>query len=337
MSSAVAFIQWDNYDDGPGGHHLFGSDPLTYNSRQERLHLLRPGDRLWLVSRAPDDQQYYFVGCLAIAMTQLNPTGSSAEIEFGRFAVIAESAASIDLGKHFPAEGLLRAFQFDSDKLVKFGASLGQSIQTIRLITPTDEKILNAVLQRILAGKERALDTPFGLWTKCDRVFAEFFSKNWQTRQEPLAFLLYDSPPVLTPGSPVFIHSDKNLRLVATFRESQYVAGHKNTVPVAERISERERIWLAHRASTLSPPSRPDFDAFWERQNGVRALFMMDNLFSVSQACPFRTYGQGLQWGYPIGVGYRYLTFSQCVLLLRYASVPPGVTELYIDTLLRTR
>ncbi len=268
---------------------------------------------------------------------QLNPSGSLADKEFGRFAVIADAASSYDLGKRFPAEGLLRAFEFDSGKPIKFGASLGQSVRTIRLLTPSDEEILNAALQRILAGKDRLLDSPFGLWTKCDAVFANYFLKNWETNRAALAFLLYDSPPVLAPGAPVFIHSDKNLRLLATFRESQFVAGHKNTVEPAERVSERERIWLAHRASTLSPPSKPDFDAFWERQNGVRALFIMDNLSPVPWACPFRTYGRGLQWGYPIGVGYRYLTLSQCVLLLRYAEVPPNLTEVYLETLLRAR
>ena len=53
------------------------------------------------------------------------------------------------------------------------------------------------------------MDSPFGLWTKCD---------------------LYPPPPSLGPGSPVFIHSDKNLRLLARFREGQFVAGHKLTV-----------------------------------------------------------------------------------------------------------
>ena len=168
-------------------------------------------------------------------------------------------------------------------------------------------------------------------------MFANYFLKNWETNRAPLAFLLYDSPPVLAPGAPVFIHSDKNLRLLATFRESQFVAGHKNTVEPAERVSERERIWLTYRVSTICPPSKADFNDFWERQNGVRALFIMDNLSSVSQACPFKTYGRGLQWGYPIGVGYRYLTLSQCVLLLRHAKVPSGLAEVYLDTLLRTR
>jgi hypothetical protein len=48
-------------------------------------------------------------------------------------------------------------------------------------------------------------------------------------------------------GAPVFIHSDKSLRLLARFREGQYVAGHKFTVEVDERMAERERLAYAPR------------------------------------------------------------------------------------------
>jgi hypothetical protein len=219
----------------------------------------------------------------------------------------------------------------------RFGANLGQSIQSIRFLAPVDEEILNAALQRILRGEERVLDAPFGLWTKCDSVFADYFLTNWQARREPLAFLLYDSPPVLTSGAPVFIHSDKNLRLLGSFRESQFVAGHKHTVDSGERANERERIWLAYRARTLHAPTKADFDTFWERQNGVRALFIMENLYPVSRSCPFKTYGRALEWGYPIGVGYRYLSLSQCVLLLRHAQVPSELEEVYLNPLLRNQ
>jgi hypothetical protein len=335
MASAVTFIQWNNYSRGLNGQGLFGSRPLTYNSSQERLHLLRPGDRLWLASRATDDQQYYFVGCLAIAGGQVNPTGSLAEKEFGQFSVAADAALSYDLGKRFPAEGLLRALQFESGKPIKFGASLGQSLQTIRFLSPADEEILDATTQRILRGEEQTLDSPFGLWTKCDGVFADYFWKNWEATGAPLAFLLYDSPPVLTAGAPVFIHSDKNLRLLATFRKSEYLAGHKNTVERPERALERERVWLTYRASTVDPPSKSEFDVFWDRQNGVRALFVMEDLFPIQYPCPFGVYGRGLQWGYPIGVGYRYLTLSQCLLLLRCAAVPPDIQGNYLGGLLR--
>ncbi|PYV20531.1 MAG: hypothetical protein DMG24_22500, partial [Acidobacteria bacterium] len=233
MASAVVFIRWESYASGLSGQGLFASHPLTYNSSQERLQHLASGDSLWLVSRNPDDRQYYFIACLSVSTRGLNATGSSLEREFGRFL-----SKSHDLGKRFPAEGLLRAFQFESNKPINFGANLGQSLQTIRFLSPTDARVLQAGLIRILNGEDRLLDAPFGLWTKCDSVFAEYFLRNWQVRGDPLAFLLYDSPPALRFGAPVFIHSDKSLRLVAAFRESQFVSGHKYTVDPGERLAE---------------------------------------------------------------------------------------------------
>ena len=330
MASAIAFIQWDNYTNGLDGRGFFAADPLTFNSRQERLHLLGVDDRLWLVSRCPEDQQYYFIGVLHIAELRRNPSNSPLAHAYGEFAVVAERAHSRDLGKQFPAEGLLRAFEFDSRKPIKFGSSLGQSLQTIRVLTPHDERILEAALHRVTGGEVPLLDTPFGLWTKCDAVFADYFLKNWQARREPLAFMLYDSPPMLLTGAPVFIHSDKNLRLLASFRESQLVAGYKQTIEPMERATERERIWTTYRANTIDPPAKEDFDSFWENQNGVRALFVMDNLTELTKPLPFKVYGRALEWGYPMGVGYRYLTLSQSILLLRAAELSEVAYNSYL-------
>ena len=85
-------------------------------------------------------------------------------------------------------------------------------------------------------------------------MFADYFLRNWTEKREPLAFLLYDPPPALEVGAPIFIHSNKMIRLIATFREAQYVAGYKPTVSEAERIAERERIWRDYREATLDPP-----------------------------------------------------------------------------------
>lgn len=104
--------------------------------------------------------------------------------------------------------------------------------QAVRFLSVVAKQVLEAALFRLLHGENRLIDASFGLWTKCNEIFADYFVKNWQARGEPLAFLLYDSPPALIPGAPVFIHSDKNLRLLATFRESQFVSGHKYTVAV---------------------------------------------------------------------------------------------------------
>ena len=142
-------------------------------------------------------------------------------------------------------------------------------------------------------------DAPAGLWTKCDRFFADYFLKNWTARRQPQGFLLYDPPPRLSAGAPIFIHSDKDLRLLARFRDSQYVAGHKFTCDEAERLEERERIWTTWRAGTVEPESRADFDRFWGKQHGVRGLIVIDEVAAVPQPPRFKTYGRALEWGYP--------------------------------------
>src|SRR5205823_3743867 len=101
-------------------------------------------------------------------------------------------------------------------------------------------------------------------------------------------FLLYDPPPALRMGSPVFIHSDKSLRLLARFREGQFVAGHKLTVEAEERTAERERIWQSYRVNTVNPPAREECDEFWEAQHGVRGLFIMDEVSEVPQPVTFK-------------------------------------------------
>jgi hypothetical protein len=149
-------------------------------------------------------------------------------------------------------------------------------LQTLRLLDVGDERVLDAALGAIQKSGQPPHATPGGLWTKCASVFADYFLTNWTQRREPLAFLLYDPPPALTTGAPVFIHSDKNLRLLARFREGQFVAGHKLTVEGEERRAERERVWQAHRANTIDPPTKEEFDKFWEARHGMRGLFLTD-------------------------------------------------------------
>jgi hypothetical protein len=332
MSSAVIFMQWESYESETGQPVFFQQDPLTFNSRQERLHKLSEGDRLWLVSRCPADQQYYFVAMLTIAATKRNSPGS-AEAEFGEFGVIVDRANSQDFGNRFPAEGLLRALEFESGKPIKYGASIGHALQTLRILGADDERILNRQLERLLAEGRAGLNSPFGLWTKCDRVFADYFLKNWQAHQKPLAFLLYDPPPALRVGSLIFIHSDKNLRLVANFDGSEFLAGHKFTAENEERLAERERVWNKYRANTLDAPAKPEFDRFWEKQHGVRALFVMDSVHAIVEPLPFKLYGRALEWGYPTGVGYRYLSLPQTLLLLRAAGLGPTVKDFFLAKL----
>jgi hypothetical protein len=43
----------------------------------------------------------------------------------------------------------------------------------------------------------------------------------------------------------------------------------------------------------------------------------MDEVVPLARPCQFKEYGRALEWGYPRGVGYRYLTLSQSYTLLR--------------------
>jgi hypothetical protein len=334
MATAVVFMKWEHYQGDECRQGFFVQDPLTFNSRQERLHQLAPGDRLWLVSRCPDDGQYNFVASLFVAERACNPPGNEKAGEFGAFAVVLDRSQSHDLDCGFPAEGLLRAFVFETGQPIRYGASIGQSLQTLRFLDAADERILQVLLETVAAGNSRVQDTIGGLWTKCAGVFADYFLKNWLERREPLAFLLYDPPPALPEGSPVFIHSDENLRLVARFRVAHFVAGHKHTVEAEERQQERERIWVTYRALTTDPPRRKEFNKFWDSQNGVRALFLMDQITSIPEPVPFGEYGRALEWGYPRGVGYRYLSLSQSLLLLRLAALPSDTGESFLQAIL---
>src|SRR4051812_4403192 len=134
MASAVVFVQWDSYFGDSGSPALFGHDPLTFNSRQERLHQLSEGDRLWLVSRSPTDQQYYFVAALRVLVRRRNPPESREGQLFGEYAILADRSRSLDLSTRFPAEGLLRAFEFETGRSIKHGASIGQSLQSMRIL-----------------------------------------------------------------------------------------------------------------------------------------------------------------------------------------------------------
>jgi hypothetical protein len=119
MAAGVIFMQWDSYVGGTDGPPFFADDPLTFNTRQERLHRLAVGDRQWLVSRCPDDGQYYFVAALRIAQLIRNPPDSDKATRFGEYAIVADRPQSHDLGRRFPAEGLLRAFTFETGKPIK--------------------------------------------------------------------------------------------------------------------------------------------------------------------------------------------------------------------------
>jgi len=157
VAASVIFMQWDSYVGGQGNSALFSQNPVTYNSRQERLHRLSPGDRIWIVSRCPEDRQYYFVGSLLVAALAQNTSESEKARLYGQYAILADRSQSPDLHKQVPAESLLRAFTFETDQPIKYGANIGQSLQTLRFLSESDERLLSTLLHSVQAAKHAFL------------------------------------------------------------------------------------------------------------------------------------------------------------------------------------
>lgn len=292
------------------------------------------GDSIWLVSRHPDDKQYYFVCMLRVAELRRNDPAGEMGTQYGEYGIVADRVGSYALGRKFPAEVLLRSLAYESGRPIKHGASVGQSIQSIRLLNATDVILLNYCLNRVLAGLEPQPGM-CALWTKCDRVFAEYFVANWTARRVPQAFLLYDSPPTLPIGAPVFIHSEQCLRLLARFRGSEFVASYKRTTEPDEQQSEKERCWNEYRAGTIAAPDRKDFEAFWGKQDSVRSLIVLDNFIPLPQAPQYKEYGRALEWGYPQGVGWRPLDLFQTHYLMNLGGVDATLTSFFLGAILK--
>src|SRR5205814_5267261 len=95
MGDAIAFIQWDSYAEGTEGRGFFAAELLTFNSRQERLHTVSVGGRLWLVSRNLADGQYYFVAVLHVAEHRRNEADATISASYGEYSIVADRSRSI--------------------------------------------------------------------------------------------------------------------------------------------------------------------------------------------------------------------------------------------------
>ncbi len=334
MADAICFIGWESYSSGVDGRGFFAQEPLSFNSAQARLHQVEIDNRIWLVSRHPNDKQYYIVAVLRVAELRRNDAAGEIGRTFGEFGIVADRVGSYDLGQRFPAEVLLRSLAYESGKPIQHGANIGQSIQTIRFTTKVDTILLNHCLSRVLSGLDPQPGM-CGLWTKCDRVFADYFTSNWQIRRVPQAFLLYDSPPALPVGAPVFIHSDQHLRLLARFRRTEYVASYRRTTDENEQVSEMERCWNEYRANTIAAPERAEFEAFWKKQDFVRSLVVLDNFTAIPEPSQFKEYGRSLEWGYPTGVGWRPLDLFQTHYLMHLSKLDMATMSFYLGAMLR--
>jgi hypothetical protein len=80
----------------------------------------------------------------------------------------------------------------------------------------------------------------------------------------------------------------------------------------------------------IDPPTKEQFDRFWEAQNGVRGLFVMDEVAELPEPVALGVYGRGLELGFPMGVGCRYFSVPQCLLLLRMAGMASAENDMYL-------
>jgi len=65
-------------------------------------------------------------------------------VRYGECAIALDRSQSHDLGGRFPAEGLLRALMFETGRPIRYGASIGQALRTLRLLDAIDEHMLDA-------------------------------------------------------------------------------------------------------------------------------------------------------------------------------------------------
>jgi hypothetical protein len=83
---------------------------------------------------------------LYIEKQDFNSPGDLDEKRFGRFSLTAARPHSRDFYKAFPAEVMLRTFEFEPYNPIKNDASIGQSVQTIRFLSANDgQKLKSAV------------------------------------------------------------------------------------------------------------------------------------------------------------------------------------------------
>ncbi len=133
----------------------------------------------------------------------------------------------------------------------------------------------------------------------------------------------------------MFIHSDQYLRIVARFRESQFVSSYRRTVEDQERGNERERCWSEFRAGTINSPERSEFDRFWEKQDSIRSLIILDNFVELQSPPQFKDYGKALEWGYPTSVGWRPLDLFQTHYLMHLTGLDVATVSFYLGAVLK--
>jgi hypothetical protein len=107
---------------------------------------------------------------LVVSSLERNPPESEKGRRYGEFAVVCDRVKSLNLGKQFPAEGLLRGLAFQPGRPIKYGASIGQSLQTLRVHSQKGEPLAawGSILSEEITARRKGLlmhlrlDSPTG-------------------------------------------------------------------------------------------------------------------------------------------------------------------------------
>lgn len=136
----LVYWRWDNYrrdlDDGAG---------FNFNSNQRRLHTaIEPGERLWAVTghHSGGTMRYALAAVLAVTAKTFNPPG----FKYGRHRVWGDTRHSAYYA--VPAQAdmahLLLRLEFAPRSTIESRPKIGQSLQTLRSLTPGDSALLAA-------------------------------------------------------------------------------------------------------------------------------------------------------------------------------------------------
>jgi predicted restriction endonuclease len=133
----MAYWRWDNYisdlDEGAS---------FNYNSNQSRLHSqIDIGERLWLITGKPTQIgiSYLLVAKLTIVAKTYNPP----EYKYGRYRLWGDVKNSAYYSTdEANISNLLLNMRFSTESPIKSKDKIGQSLQTIRTLTPNDSALL---------------------------------------------------------------------------------------------------------------------------------------------------------------------------------------------------
>jgi len=168
-----------------------------------------------------------------------------------------------------------------------------------------------------------------GILLKTRPEYADVFLGNWRLKKKPQAFCIFDKLPVLPRGKPVFTHVSgrKHIGFVGSLLRSEFVPAYKPFESDETRLLWRERIWQQYHDHQLHTHTKSEFDKFWEMENGVRSLVLVNDLVVPNVRISWRSVQRIMYTGYPVGVGYRYLLEEECRALNELCFGPTDFDE----------